>query len=139
MIWLDRVCWQEIFSQSKQDTFGTAIGTEPIPTYLSDLAQVHVQQFARQSQTDKFCIGDANQCTILSQQSLNHYPLYSFLLIATMKTNFHWSFENQWKNSWNEIGYYENPRPMELVVNFGTNIDEKIREMKSDTMKIHDQ
>ena len=22
-------------------------------------------------------------------------PLYSFLLIATMKTNFHWSFENQ--------------------------------------------
>ena len=56
-----------------------------------------------------------------------------------MKTNFHWSSEIHEKNSWNEIGYYENPRPMELVVNFGTNIDEKIREMKSDTMKIHDQ
>ena len=42
-----------------------------------------------------------------------------------MTTNFHWSFEN--------------PRPMELVVNFGTNIDEKIREMKSGTIKIDDQ
>ena len=73
------------------------------------------------------------------QSYLTNVSLYSFLLIATMKTNFHWSLEIHEKNSWNEIGYYENPRPMELVVNFGTNIDEKIREMKSDTMKIHDQ
>ena len=36
---------------------------------------------------------------------VKQFSLYSFLLIANMMTNFHWSCKNRWKNSWNESGF----------------------------------
>ena len=40
-----------------------------------------------------------------SSKTFDKESLYSFLLIANMMTNFHWSCKNRWKNSWNESGF----------------------------------
>ena len=85
---------------------------EPFPLYCQFLTYVVSMLSSPFLKTILGTILDAMQWKIVCgiqklfcfHQNTGKWSLYSFLLIANMMTNFHWSCKNRWKNSWNESG-----------------------------------